>query len=129
MLRPETVLLAKTRLTGARPAPVRARSGDDLFRTAKHKLKRNGLTLRVRRAGDDYVQTVKAEMSGALARGEWEAKLDGATPDLRKPRRRRSERLITEEVAAKAEACLFRTSVRRMALPIRTRRSELELAG
>ncbi|MBR1251019.1 CHAD domain-containing protein [Bradyrhizobium sp. AUGA SZCCT0169] len=120
--------VAKTRLTGARRG---GRSEQNLvtiyFDTAKHKLKRNGLTLRVRQAGDDYVQTVKAVTSGVLARGEWETKLDGATPDLTKAKDTPLDRLITRKLQRKLKP-VFRTSVRRMALPIRTRRSEIELA-
>ena len=97
------------------------------FDTTKHKLKRNGLTLRVRQAGDKYVQTVKAGTSGALARGEWETELDGATPDLAKTKKTPLEKLITKKLHRKLKA-VFRTTVRRMAQPIRTGRSQIELA-
>jgi triphosphatase len=53
--------LATARLIGARRG---GRSDHNLvttyFDTTKHKLKRNGLTLRVRSAGNSHVQTVKA---------------------------------------------------------------------
>ena len=120
--------VAKARLTGARRG---GRSEENLvttyFDTARHKLKRNGLTLRVRQAGDDYVQTVKAVTSGTLTRGEWETKLDGATPDLAKAKETPLDRLVTRKLRRKLKP-VFRTSVRRMALPIRMRRSEIELA-
>ena len=57
--------LAKARLAGARRGD---RSEQNLvstyFDTTKHKLKRNGLTLRVRQAGENYMQTIKAGTSG-----------------------------------------------------------------
>jgi inorganic triphosphatase YgiF len=119
-------LLAKARLAGARRGD---RSEQDLvstyFDTTKHKLKRNGLTLRVRRADDNYVQTVKAGTS--VTRGEWEAALDDAAPDLAKTKKTPLEKLITKKLRRKLKP-IFRTSVRRMAQPIRTRRSEIELA-
>ncbi len=120
--------LAKAHLAGARRGD---RSEQHLlstyFDTPKHKLKRHGVTLRVRQADDRYVQTVKARTSGVLARGEWETELDNATPDLTKTRKTPLEKLITGKLHRKLKP-VFRTSVRRMAQPIRTRRSEIELA-
>ncbi|MEN3383541.1 MAG: hypothetical protein V7608_3585 [Hyphomicrobiales bacterium] len=120
--------VVNARLAGARRGE---RSKQDLvstyFDTTKRKLKRNGLTLRVRQAGDSYVQTVKSGTSGAVARGEWETGLDGATPDLAKAKKTPLEKLITKTLHRKLKP-VFQTSVRRMAQPIRTRRSEIELA-
>ena len=120
--------LAKARLAGARRGD---RSEQNLvstyFDTTKYRLKRNGLTLRVRQAGKNYIQTIKAGTSGALARGEWEAELDGATPDLAKAKKTPLEKLTTKKLHRKLKP-VFRTSVRRIAQPIRTRRSEIELA-
>lgn len=55
------------------------------FDTADLRLHGQALSLRVRRQGRRYVQTLKsaAETAGmALARGEWEAPVAGAAPDL-----------------------------------------------
>jgi triphosphatase len=120
--------LTKVRLAGAHRGD---RSEQNLvstyFDTTKHKLKRNGVSLRVRQADDSYVQTIKAGMSGILARGEWETRLDRATPDLAKAEQTPLEKLLTKKLHRKLKP-VFRTSVRRMAQPIRTRRSEIELA-
>ena len=120
--------LAKARLSGAHRGD---RSEQNLvstyFDTTKHKLKRNGVSLRVRQAGDSYVQTVKAGMSGTLARGEWETRLDHATPDLAKAENTPLEKLITRKLHRKLKP-IFRTSVHRTAQPIRAGRSEIELA-
>src|SRR5437763_8001595 len=55
------------------------------YDTADLRLRRKNLTLRVRRQGRRYVQTMKSGskyQGGALHRDEWEAALTGATPDL-----------------------------------------------
>src|SRR4051812_36879483 len=53
------------------------------FDTDKHKLRKKGLTLRVRRIGNRYIQTIKATgQSGLFERDEWESDLASAEPDL-----------------------------------------------
>jgi triphosphatase len=63
------------------------------FDTDKHKLRKKGLMLRVRRIGNRYIQTIKATgKSGLFERDEWESGIAGAQPDLdlaRGPRSRR----------------------------------------
>src|SRR5215475_15467105 len=61
------------------------RSADNLvstyFDTSKHKLKCKGLSLRVRRIGNKYVQTIKAGTVPHLGRGEWETEVTDNAPD------------------------------------------------
>jgi triphosphatase len=55
------------------------------FDTADLRLRRENMTLRVRKQGRRYVQTVKSggqHHGGALHRGEWEAPLASAAPDV-----------------------------------------------
>src|SRR5262245_42538755 len=52
------------------------------FDTDKQALRRKGLTLRVRRIGRRYIQTIKASDAGLFDRQEWEAEIAGETPDL-----------------------------------------------
>jgi inorganic triphosphatase YgiF len=54
------------------------------FDTPRHDLARRGLSLRVRRAGKERIQAVKADGDGgaAMARGEWEWPVAQETPDL-----------------------------------------------
>ena len=55
------------------------------FDTLKHKLARNGISLRVRHNGDKRLQTIKSEgANGSFRRGEWEHEINGDIPDLRK---------------------------------------------
>src|ERR1044071_9612979 len=52
------------------------------FDTDRLKLRKHGLTLRVRRIGDHYVQTIKASDGELFERGEWETEISGDHPDL-----------------------------------------------
>jgi triphosphatase len=54
------------------------------FDTKRLKLKRSGLTLRVRLADGRYIQTIKSENGGLFERGEWEAEVADGRPDLKK---------------------------------------------
>ena len=53
------------------------------YDTPERTLRRNGLTLRVRRSGARFVQTVKTDAADdPLHRGEWEARVPSLAPDL-----------------------------------------------
>jgi len=55
------------------------------FDTPDGALRRRGVSLRVRRAGDAYVQTIKVDRDGGAGlfdRAEWETPLPDETPDL-----------------------------------------------
>src|SRR6516225_8714588 len=53
------------------------------FDTDKHKLRRKGLMLRVRRVGDRHVRTIKADGNSVpFERNEWETEIAGPEPDL-----------------------------------------------
>jgi triphosphatase len=54
------------------------------FDTPDHTLQQAGISLRVRRNGDQFIQTIKAARAPegvALARSEWECEVDGDSPD------------------------------------------------
>lgn len=58
---------------------------DTYFDTARHQLKQSGAGLRVRRIGDDYIQTLKAggdASAGLHRRYEWESRVPTAEPDI-----------------------------------------------
>jgi triphosphatase len=120
--------LANARLIGVRNGK---RSQSDLlstyFDTRKHKLRRNGLTLRVRQADGRYVQTVKEVARGSFARGEWECELDDSAPDLGKAEGTPLERIATGKLRRNLKP-VFRTSVHRITRPCCTGNSEIELA-
>jgi inorganic triphosphatase YgiF len=107
------------------------RSESDLlstyFDTRKHKLKRRGLLLRVRQTGGKHVQTIKKTSGAQLRRGEWETEIAGRTPDLDEANGTPLQRLASNKLQRKLKP-IFETSVHRITMPVRARRSELELA-
>ena len=76
--------LKKIPLIRALAAPAkRATEVSVYFDTDKHKLRKNGLMLRVRRIGDRYIQTIKAAgNAGLFERDEWESEIASELPDL-----------------------------------------------
>jgi triphosphatase len=98
------------------------------FDTDKRKLRRHGLTLRVRRIGDRYIQTIKAtHNANILKRNEWESEIAGAAPDLARARGTALERLLTEKFRRKLKP-QFETRVRRTVFPLERGGAVIELA-
>ena len=97
------------------------------FDTRKHKLRRHGLTLRVREVDGLHVQTVKAGRSGRVTRGEWENEIAGTRPDLEKIKDTPLDQLASRKLARKLKP-VFRTDIRRTAEARRVRRSRIEFA-
>lgn len=87
------------------------------FDTDKHKLRKSGVTLRVRRIGHRYVQTIKAsEKAAAIERGEWEFEIDDQVPDLALAKGTALEPLVTKKLRRQLRP-LFETRVRRAVCP------------
>ena len=97
------------------------------FDTPRLKLKRRGLSLRVRKAGDKNVQTVKADVPSRFGRGEWETEIHDGFPDLGKVKGTPLEQIGPKKLRRKLRP-IFETSVHRIVLPVHTRASEIELA-
>jgi inorganic triphosphatase YgiF len=97
------------------------------FDTAKHKLRRHGLSLRIRHIGDRHIQTIKTATGSQLGRGEWETEIAGNKPDLGKIDGTPLERFASKKLRRELGP-IFRTSVRRVTVPIHMRSSEIELA-
>jgi triphosphatase len=120
--------LANARVAGTKTGP---RAERDLvstyYDTKKRKLRRHGLTLRVRRTSDEYVQTVKTAAAGGFARNEWEEKIDRGAPDFRKTKKTPVSSITTKKSRRKLKP-VFTTSVHRVTRPIRVGSSEVELA-
>jgi len=99
------------------------------FDTAKHKLRKHGMSLRVRHIGDARVQTVKANRqsaAGLFQRHEWEAPIKSDTPDLRKVRRTALDGLDGRKLARTLKP-VFETRVHRTVLPLERNGSRIEL--
>ena len=97
------------------------------FDTKKHKLKRRGVTLRVRRVGANYTQTVKAAATDSFGRGEWECKLEKPAPDLDKANDTPLAKLNGKKLRRNLRP-IFSTSVRRITRPVQIGPSKIELA-
>src|SRR3984893_4751894 len=97
--------------------------------TDKLKLRNKGLSLRVRRIGRRYVQTIKqesGESAGLFARNEWERDIGGKRPDLEAARDTALEPLLSKKLRRGLKP-LFETRVRRTVYPIHSGDSEIEL--
>jgi triphosphatase len=88
------------------------------FDTDTHKLRKNGLMLRVRRTGNRYIQTIKATgNSGLFERDEWENEIASEAPDLDLARGTALEPLISEKFRRQLKP-MFETRVRRTVYPL-----------
>ena len=115
-------------IRGVRAAPKHASEVSVYFDTPKRKLHKKGLLLRVRRIGDRYTQTIKASSASRLfERGEWEAKLGGAQPDLSLAAGTALEPLADGKLRRQLKP-LFETRVRRTVYPLADNGHEIELA-
>jgi inorganic triphosphatase YgiF len=98
------------------------------FDTPKHRLARNGVSLRVRHHGDNFVQTIKSgESNGSFKRGEWEHEIKGDVPNLRKAHGTPLAPLLTKKLKRTLKP-IFETHVHRTSLPICKNGSRIEVA-
>ena len=96
------------------------------FDTASRSLRDAGLSLRVRRAGDQYVQTVKAGKD-ASSRLEWERPVSRATPD-RSLARHTALKPFTGKKTWRKLRPVFETDVTRSSFPVTSGKSRIEIA-
>ena len=102
---------------GGRPRATRSRLVSTYFDTPDHTLARHGSTLRVRRHGRKFVQTIKttgAPGDRELSRGEWEDRVAGEQPD---PQAAQTGPFLSPEIFAELRP-LFRTEVSRLTIPL-----------
>jgi triphosphatase len=99
------------------------------FDTDKLKLRKKGLSLRVRRIGRHHVQTIKQDTgdSGALfTRNEWEHHIGGKQPDLDAAQGTALAPLLSKKLRRGLKP-VFETRVRRTVYPISRNGSEIEV--
>jgi inorganic triphosphatase YgiF len=88
------------------------------FDTERQKLRKHGLTLRVRRIGNRYVQTIKASGNVRLfERDEWESDIKSEVPDLSLAQGTALEPLVTPKFRRRLKP-LFETRVERTVYPL-----------
>src|SRR5437660_2006180 len=63
--------------------PQRKRLTTVYFDTRDFALKKNGVSLRVRKVEDVHLQTIKSSSAGPINREEWEHEIDDDRPKLR----------------------------------------------
>jgi triphosphatase len=98
------------------------------FDTPKHKLARNGVSLRVRHNGAKRLQTIKSGGSnGSFRRGEWEQVIKGDVPNLRKARDTALEPLLTKKLKRRLKP-IFETHIHRTSVPVRKNGTRIEVA-
>jgi triphosphatase len=99
------------------------------YDTDTHKLRRHGLTLRIRRVGGHYLQTIK-QVNGAgsalMDRPEWEHDVAGGKPNLGLAEDSGIASILGKKLRAKLKP-LFETRMRRKAYPVKSGGSEIEL--
>lgn len=100
------------------------------FDTPKGKLRKAGVTLRVRRSGDTFLQTVKAD-SGATAglfdRAEWNMPVQSLEPDLAVIGGTAAEPLLAKDGTRGSLRPVFRVDVERWLWNVALDGAEIEL--
>jgi inorganic triphosphatase YgiF len=123
---PKTPWLEKLATAPAR----RQRLVSVYFDTPAFKLRKAGLSLRVRHQGDKTVQTVKRDprgACGALTRQEWEWEITGDEPDLDVVEHTALAQFNLKKLGRKLRP-LFETDVERVAILLERQDNKLELA-
>jgi len=115
------------RLEGAKPAQKKLVSV--YFDTPDLRLRRNGVSLRVRRADGKHIQTIKdgnGSAAGLFDRAEWEQNISGPLPDLEAAKDTALEPLLSGEAATLRPA--FETRIERSQYRLTSRGSDIEIA-
>ena len=97
------------------------------FDTPEFKLRDSGLTLRIRRIGRKRLQTIKSTGGGMAGRSEWEEEVSADAPKLKHAKQTALAPLATRKLK-KSLRPVFKTDVRRITMPLRFGRSDVELA-
>src|SRR4029453_2039781 len=108
-------------------SPKQASTTPLYFDTAKHTLRKKGLSLRVRRTGGRHVQTIKASgNSASIERNEWESEISGPVPDFVIIKGTPVEDLLTKKIRRKLKPA-FETRIRKTTYPLVNKETAIEL--
>ncbi len=97
------------------------------YDTRHRDLHKRGVTFRLRRQGNEHLQTIKADADGYPRRKEWETKVAGNKPDFAAAKGTALEPLIGKKFCRKLKP-VFQTRVRRKVMPLNWAGSEIDLA-
>jgi triphosphatase len=96
------------------------------FDTKRLKLRDSGLTLRVRRTGNRYIQTIKSDNGSPFERGEWQAAVDDSRPDLKQADASALEPLGIRKLRKRLRP-VFETRVQRTSYPLKRKDCDIAL--
>ena len=97
------------------------------FDTPKLALRDHGVSLRVRRVGDQRLQTIKSTSGALVARDEWEQTIEGDQPKLELAGKTALAPLLNGKIKDQLQP-VFETDVERVTMLLRVGSSEMELA-
>jgi inorganic triphosphatase YgiF len=97
------------------------------FDTDDLVLRDHGVSLRVRRIGDQRLQTIKASSGALVKRDEWEYEIEGDRPNLKLAGQTALAPLLTGKIKRQLQP-MFATDVDRVVVPVQFGNSEMELA-
>lgn len=100
------------------------------FDTSRHALRTAGLSLRIRRIGDRFIQTVKAESAATaslFARAEWERDVAGDVPEIDGMTEKLSNALA--ESSEGGIAPIFAIAVKRTSVVLTRKDSRIEMVA
>ncbi|MET3969115.1 CYTH and CHAD domain-containing protein [Bradyrhizobium sp. S3.9.1] len=97
------------------------------FDTNDFVLREHDISLRVRKAGAQRLQTIKANSSALVAREEWETEIDRDEPKLELARDTALAPLLTAKLTKQLKP-IFETRVERVVIPLHIGDSDIELA-
>jgi inorganic triphosphatase YgiF len=97
------------------------------FDTRKSTLRDHGVSLRVRRIGDERLQTIKATSGALVTRDEWEQRIEGDQPKLELVGETALAPLLTGKIKDQLQP-VFETDVDRVTMLLHVGNSEIELA-
>ena len=88
------------------------------FDTPKLTLRDHGVSLRVRRAGDHRLQTIKATSGALVTRDEWEQSIEGDQPKLELAGKTALAPLLNGKIKDQLQP-VFETDIDRVMMPLR----------
>jgi inorganic triphosphatase YgiF len=97
------------------------------FDTDDFVLRKHDISLRVRKIGEQRLQTIKANSSALVARDEWETEIDRDEPKLELARDTALAPLLTAKLTKQLKP-VFETRVERVIIPLHIGDSDIELA-
>jgi triphosphatase len=97
------------------------------FDTRKLSLRDHGVSLRVRKVGDQRLQTIKATSGALVGRDEWEQSIEGDQPKLELVGNTPLAPLLSGKIKDQLHP-VFETDVDRVLMLLRVGNSEIELA-